>query len=138
MNIIINKANENIAKMDRSIVFGSYTDERPIGKKAFDLWNGLQVFDIDIKNRELAEAIKIKLFNRLKKYNWFFGISFSSSGKSLHVYTKIQVSEDDHKDPLKKKLLHCMTSHVISASTVRLSVYDQRQDQCMCSHVISA
>lgn len=106
LNIIINKSNENIAKMDRAIVFGSYSEERPIGRKAFDLWNGLQVFDIDIKDRKLAEEFKVRLFNRLKKYNWFFGISFSSSGKSLHVYTKIQVSEDDHKDPLKKKLLY--------------------------------
>ena len=106
LGVIVNPNNEKINKMDRKVAFSSYTAERPVGSKAFDLWNGFQVIDLDIKDRVKASIVKKRLFERLKKYNWFLGIAWSSSGKSLHVYTKIQVSEDDHKDPLKKKLLY--------------------------------
>ena len=63
-------------------------------EKAFDIWNGFQVIDMDIKDETIAKKLKVVLFERLKKYNWFVGIALSSSGKGLHVYTKIQVSEN--------------------------------------------
>ena len=89
LGVIVHPNNEKINKMDRKVAFSSYTTERPVGKKAFDLWNGFQVIDLDIKDRVKASIVKKRLFERLKKYNWFLGIAWSSSGKSLHIYTKI-------------------------------------------------
>lgn len=105
LRIMTNPAYKNVKKLDRKVVYASDNGERPIGKKAFELWGGFQVIDMDIKDRKFAEEIKAQLFQRLKKYNWFLGISFSSSGKGLHVYTKISVSQNEQGDPLKKKLL---------------------------------
>lgn len=105
INIITNPQFKNTKKTDRKVVYASDNGERPIGKKAFQLWGGFQVIDMDIKNRNFAEILKEELFQRLKKYNWFLGIAFSSSGKGLHIYTKIQVSQNEMTDPLKKKLL---------------------------------
>ena len=95
---------KSINKQDRHVIYTSDNGERPIGKHAFDIWGGFQVIDMDIKDKEIAEYLKSRLFCRLKKYNWFLGVVTSSSGKGLHVYTKIQVPQD--MDLSKKKLLY--------------------------------
>jgi hypothetical protein len=56
---------------------------------SYNIWNGLQIIDIDIKNAELAKNIKQFLFDDLKQYHWFLGCCISASGKSCHVWTKI-------------------------------------------------
>ena len=61
---------------------------------------------MDIKDEAIAKGLKKGLFERLKKYNWFLGVALSSSGKGLHIYTKIQVAQDDQEDVKKKKLLY--------------------------------
>ena len=38
-NIIL-PANKNILKVDRKVIYSTANGERPIGKKAFELWNG--------------------------------------------------------------------------------------------------
>lgn len=91
INILIDPNRKNINKLDRCVLYTSDNGERPIGQKAFTDWGGLQVIDMDIKNRKRSEILKGLLFERLKKYNWFFGVAFSSSGKGLHIYTKIQI-----------------------------------------------
>lgn len=106
LNKLMDPARKNITKDKRTIVYSSDNGERPVGRKAFETWGGFQVIDMDIKNREFAVYLKKKLFCRLKKYNWFLGVAFSSSGKGLHIYTKIQVSESEEKDIQKKKLLY--------------------------------
>lgn len=78
-----------IPKGDRKVVFPSSGYNRPVGDNAYNIWNGLQIIDIDIKDKELADALKPILFNDLNKYHWFLGICTSASGKSLHVWTKI-------------------------------------------------
>lgn len=106
INVITNPSFKDIKKMDRYVVYSSTDGNRPIGNTAFDSWGGFQVIDMDIKNRDFAQYIKDNIFLRLIKYNWFLGVSFSSSGKGLHIYTKIRVSENEQKDPKKKKLLY--------------------------------
>lgn len=105
-NIIIDLKKKDIKKIDRNVIYSTSNGERPIGQKAFELWNGFQVIDMDIKDRTIAEKLKQGVFERLKKYNWFLGVVFSSSGKGLHIYTKIQVAESDEKDIKKKRLLY--------------------------------
>ena len=104
METLIDPARANIVKERRSVVYSSCDGIRPIGSNAYDKWNGFQVIDMDIKNREYAMYLKKELFKRLKKYNWFFGVAFSSSGKGLHIYTKIRIPQSD--DSRKKKLLY--------------------------------
>lgn len=103
-NAIVNPANKMVAKINRSVVYSSSTGERPIGKTAFNLWNGFQVIDMDIKDYNMARVLKEKIFERLKKYNWFLGVVLSSSQKGLHIYTKIQIPENE-TDWEKKRIL---------------------------------
>ena len=78
-----------VDKINRKVIFPTASENRPIGDISYSIWNGLQIIDIDIKNEYIAKSLKEFLFNDLKKYNWFLGVSLSSSGKSLHVWTKI-------------------------------------------------
>lgn len=89
----------NTPKRKRRAVWPTATTKRPVSNNAFLIWNGLQVLDIDIKNYDLANKFKKILFDELSKYHWFLGISFSASGNSLHVWTKITPIGDtlEHK-----------------------------------------
>lgn len=106
VNTIISPANKTCPKIDRKVIYSTSNGERPIGKKAFELWNGFQVIDMDIKNAELAQELKRHIFNCLNKCNWLLGATLSSSGKGLHIYTKITVAEADQNDAKRKKLLY--------------------------------
>lgn len=106
INTIISKDNKKLNKADRKVVYSTSNGERPIGKKAFELWNGFQVIDMDIKNEALAKQLKEHIFNKLYKCNWFLGVTLSASGKGLHVYTKIAVPQTDQNDDQKKKMLY--------------------------------
>ena len=106
INLIVNKTNANVKKTDRKVAFSTSNGERPQGKNAFLLWNGFQVIDMDIKDRAKAEILKEHVFNDLKKYNWFMGVAFSSSGEGLHIYTKIQIPISDEDDLKKKRILY--------------------------------
>lgn len=105
LNTIVNPENKNKRKEYRSVVFSTDQPVRPQGQNAFLVWNGLQIIDMDIKDRAKAAQIKQYIFEDLKKYNWFLGVAFSSSGKGLHIYTKIQIPVTDEKDLKKKKIL---------------------------------
>ena len=104
LDLLTDPARKNVIKEQRSVVYSTCDGVRPIGSKAYDQWNGFQVIDMDIKNRDFAIYLKKELFKRLRKYNWFFGVAFSSSGKGLHIYTKIRIPQSD--DSRKKKLLY--------------------------------
>lgn len=106
INVITNNRYKNVKKADRLVIYTSTDGMRPIGTHAFDQWGGFQVIDMDIKNRKHAEYLKENIFKKLIKYNWFLGVAFSSSGKGLHIYTKIRVSEEDEGNSQKKKLLY--------------------------------
>lgn len=78
-----------VDKKNRKVVFSTASNLRPVGAQSFNMWNGLQIIDIDIKNAELATKLKEILFDELKSFHWFLGVCRSASGKSLHVWTKI-------------------------------------------------
>ena len=103
ISMLRDPARQNIPKIERTVLYTSTDGQRPIGSKAFDQWGGLQIIDMDIKDRRLSEYLKTEIFKRLVKYNWFLGVAFSSSGKGLHIYTKIRVPDSDSQ---KKKLLY--------------------------------
>ena len=106
VELLISPNNKDVVKTKRKVVYSTSNGERPVGDKAFELWNGFQVIDMDIKNEALAERLKELIFNKLYKCNWFLGVTKSASGMGLHVYTKITIPESDNDNIKKKRLLY--------------------------------
>lgn len=87
--LLLDPVYKNTQKTYRKVVFSTSGTVRPVGEKSFDIWNGLQIIDLDIKDAVIAERLKEYIFNDLSKYHWFLGVCKSASGKGLHVWTKI-------------------------------------------------
>jgi hypothetical protein len=94
IDILTDPSKKKIQKINRNVVFGTSNGVRPTGDTAYELWNGWQVIDLDIKDAEMAKKLKAKIFKALHKCNWFLGVTYSSSGMGLHVYTKIAIPEE--------------------------------------------
>lgn len=106
VNTAVNPKYKDIQKTNRQCIFNTSTEDRPVGENAFELWNGFQVIDLDIKSEQLAKALKQVIFDKLKNCNWFLGVTLSSSHTGLHVWTNIAIAEKDQEDIKKKKLLY--------------------------------
>ena len=87
-----------IEKANRRVVYATSSNNRPIGDISFQLWNGLQIIDLDIKDEKIANGLKEDLFNELSKFHWFIGLSKSASKKSLHIWTKITPISVEYKN----------------------------------------
>ena len=75
---------------------------KTLTNKSFLEHTGLMGFDIDFPKdtkdlNELIKNLKVKLFEKLKKYSWFCMITLSTGGKGLHIYTYNDVPEDYDK-----------------------------------------
>lgn len=92
---------KNVEKIKRKVLFSVSDGKRPIGDKGAMAWNGFQVIDLDIKNYEIAESLQHVIFNTLSRETWFLGVTISSSGKGLHVWTQIKVPENIELEELK-------------------------------------
>ena len=88
-NLMKDPTYKNVEKIKRKVVYSSSTNQRPIGEMSYNVWNGLQIIDIDIKDETLALNLKQVIFKELSQYHWFLGCCISASGKSCHVWTKI-------------------------------------------------
>ena len=121
VNTAVNPVFKDTKKTDRHVIYSTSTEERPVGETAFQLWNGFQVIDLDIKNASLAKSLKKIIFDKLKNCNWFLGVCLSSSKMGLHVWTKIAVPEKDNEDVKKKRLLF-LTNFRHKYSFVYLSI----------------
>lgn len=78
-------------KDNREQIYSVTNGIRPVND-AYHLWNGFQIFDLDLKNSPTdhdPSDIKDRLYNDLKHYNWFIGVGLSTSGNGVHVYTKV-------------------------------------------------
>lgn len=112
---------KNVEKASRKVVFSVSSNNRPIGEKSFSIWNGIQIIDIDIKNKKIANELKLKIFEDLNKYHWFLGVAKSASGKSLHVWTKI--TPISYTDENKKIEYLCNFRHKYSYLYIVLTKY---------------
>lgn len=112
---------KNVEKANRKVVFSVSSNNRPIGEKSFSMWNGIQIIDIDIKNKKIANELKVKIFEDLKKYHWFLGVAKSASRKSLHVWTKI--TPISYTDENKKIEYLCNFRHKYSYLYIVLTKY---------------
>lgn len=87
---ITNPSYANVDKINRCAMYSCTSQKRPTGEIAYETWNGFQVLDLDIKNRIIAQYMKGQLFRILSKNIWFVGITLSTSGTGIHIWTKIE------------------------------------------------
>lgn len=105
---IINPDNVNISKEKRQQIYMTYDGTRP-SKEEYYKWNGLQVFDLDLKDwikqggsiEELKKLLHINLCN----FNWYLWICKSSSGNGLHIYTKVAPPFHSFTEPSKNEYI---------------------------------
>ena len=69
---------KNVEKIKRRVTYSTVNNNRPIGDVSYQMWNGIQIIDLDIKDAELSTKLKDIIFDELKKYNWFLGICRSA------------------------------------------------------------
>ena len=67
VSTITDISNKNIPKTSRKAIFSTSNGTRPVGDTAYDIWNGFQVIDMDIKDAAMAKKLKAKIFKSLHK-----------------------------------------------------------------------
>lgn len=90
--MITDPKNKELSKSERKQIYMTYDGTRPSSNE-YHKWNGLQVFDIDLKEWDQVNThinkFKQLLFDTLSQYHWFLCIAISASGKGIHIYTKV-------------------------------------------------
>lgn len=96
LEMLRDKSINDRPKTTRALALTNTTGRRIIGDQTYNSWSGLQIFDIDLKFstsfNELYEDgsdCRDIVFEKLKKYPWFIGVTLSSSKRALHIYTKV-------------------------------------------------
>ena len=89
-DLLYDEEYSKVDKISRKVVWTTSKNDRPIGDISFQIWNGLQIIDLDIKDEFISNSLKPILFEELSKFHWFLGICKSASKKSLHIWTKIK------------------------------------------------
>lgn len=83
---------KDIDKVHRKQIYCTYDGTRPSAEEYYK-WNGLQIIDIDLKewcaNGGNINLLKKHIFENLCDFHWFLWICFSSSGRGLHIWTKV-------------------------------------------------
>jgi len=90
--LLLEITNEKLSyqqKVERQQIYITYDGSRPTVDEYYK-WNGLQIFDIDLKlwNGSI-DLLKRKLYELLQDFHWFLWICKSASGKGIHIYTKV-------------------------------------------------
>lgn len=80
-------------KEERQQIYMTYDGIRP-SKEEYYKWNGLQVYDLDLKcwihqSGGDINYLKEAIHNMLIDYHWYLWICTSASGNGLHIYTKV-------------------------------------------------
>lgn len=87
--MITDEDRKYVEKSLKEQIYCVYDGKRP-SKEEYHNWNGLQVYDIDLKlwNGSI-DFLKKKLHEALGEFHWYLWICKSASGKGLHIYTKV-------------------------------------------------
>lgn len=101
--MITNPKLSSISKDYRKQLYTSYNGTRPSSSEYYT-WSGLQVFDIDLKewvSEKNGDVDKLKkaMFEKLTDFHWFLWICKSSSGRGLHIYTKVSPAHHIYNTP---------------------------------------
>lgn len=81
------------SKVNRQQIYMTYDGTRP-SKDSYYKWNGLQVYDLDLKfwikkSGGDIQRLKLEIHNMLTEFHWYLWICTSASGNGLHIYTKV-------------------------------------------------
>jgi hypothetical protein len=80
------------SKAERQQIYMTYDGFRPSMENYFR-WNGLQVFDLDLKEWKMMggdiDILKAGIHNMMVEFHWYLWICRSASGNGLHIYTKV-------------------------------------------------
>jgi hypothetical protein len=105
---ITNEDYKNIEKSQRKQIYMTYDGIRP-NSEEYHYWNGFQILDIDPKawvdRGGNIQLFKQKLYEYLSDYHWFLFITFSSSHKGVHIWTKVVPPHHIHLDISKNNRL---------------------------------
>ena len=134
--LLLEITNDNLfdqQKHQRQQIYMTYDGIRPSANDYWK-WNGLQIIDIDPKKwvSDGGNIIKLrdKLYEELCQYHWFLFICFSSSGKGIHIWTKVSPPPNVYlKDSYKNnKISHYWHSinYYTKASVVYSIIYNNR------------
>ena len=124
---ITNSDNKNTGKAYRQQIYMTYSGLRP-KKTDYHKWNGLQVYDLDLKfwiqksNGDI-QKLKQELYSMLCDYNWFLWICTSASGNGLHIYTKTTAPHHIFTKPNQNELM-CKYWHQVNYVTKQGIIYD--------------
>lgn len=120
---------KDIDKKFRKQIYCTYDGTRPTTDEYYK-WNGLQIIDIDLKEWCLKggniNLLKKHIYDNLCEFHWFLWICFSSSGKGLHIWTKVTPPHHvftDVKNNEKVSKYWYMINYYTKASTVYDLIY---------------
>jgi hypothetical protein len=121
---ITNEYLGNIDKEHRQQIYMTYDGTRPESTEYYK-WNGLQVFDIDLKEWSDCniEALKKEVFNYLSDFNWFLWVCKSTSGKGLHIYSKVTPPHHIYNEPKDNEYISKYWYHINYYTKVSI-IYD--------------
>lgn len=126
---IVDEKLKNIDKTYRKQIYCTYDGTRPTTDEYYK-WNGLQIIDIDLKEwcnkGGNITLLKKHIYEQLCEFHWFLWICFSSSGKGLHIWTKVTPPHHvftDAKDNEKVSKYWYMINYYTKSSVVYDLIY---------------
>lgn len=126
---IVDENLKNIDKTYRKQIYCTYDGTRPTTDEYYK-WNGLQIIDIDLKEwcskGGNITLLKKHIYEQLCEFHWFLWICYSSSGKGLHIWTKVTPPHHvftDAKDNEKVSKYWYMINYYTKSSVVYDLIY---------------
>lgn len=123
---ITNDDNKNIKKEQRKQIYMTYNGIRPTTNE-YHYWNGFQIIDIDLKQWTTdggnIQLLKQKIYEHLCDYHWFLFITYSSSWKGLHIWTKVTPPHHIYLDVKENNRL-CKYWHMVNYYHKTSVIYD--------------
>lgn len=106
---IVNDEHTGQTKEERQQIYMTYDGLRP-SKEDYHKWNGLQVYDIDLKewvsdHDGNIELLKQYIYDYMSEFHWFLWICKSSSGRGLHIYTKVTAPHHVYTTPSENEYI---------------------------------
>ena len=124
---ITNAEISSVNKAERQQIYMTYDGMRP-AMEEYHKWNGMQVFDIDLKfwikrcGGNIA-ILKEAIHNLMQEFHWYLWICTSASGNGLHIYTKVTPPHHVYTLATDNEYI-CQYWHQVSYATKLANVYD--------------
>jgi hypothetical protein len=124
---ITNEDISSASKEERQQIYMTYDGIRP-SKEEYYKWNGLQVYDLDLKlwirkSGGSINRLKELIHNMLIDFHWYLWICTSASGNGLHIYTKVTPPHHVYTKAIENEYI-CRYWHQINYVTKLSNIYD--------------